>query len=102
MGEQRGPGRPQEIKVKIPDEQMAGRYANMMGVQHSASEFVMDFAFVSGGVGQVVARIITSPSHMKRIVGALQENLSRYENTFGKIKDAGQPEVKLGFHPPEG
>ena len=56
MVEQRGPARPQEIKVKIPDEQMAGRYANMMGVQHSASEFVMDFAFVSGGVGQVVAR----------------------------------------------
>ncbi len=100
MAEQRAAGRPQEIKVKIPESKFAGHYSNMMGVQHSASEFVMDFAFVTGGVGEVVARIIASPGHMKRIVSALQDNLSRYEHQFGKIKETGQPEIRTGFQPP--
>ena len=99
MAEQRA-GRPEEIQVKIPDDLVAGTYSNMMGVQHSASEFVMDFAFVTGGVGEVVARIIAGPGHMKRIVSALQDNLSRYEHQFGKIKEAGQPEIRTGFQPP--
>lgn len=94
-------GEIREIKIKIPDGVAGGRYSNMMGVQHTATEFIMDFAFVSGGVGEVVARVITSPSHMKRIIAALQENVARYEHTFGKIKEAGEPQVRLGFHPPE-
>ncbi len=100
VAEQRA-GRPEEIQVKIPDDLVAGTYSNMMGVQHSVSEFVMDYAFVCGGVGKVVARVITNPSHMKRIVNALQENLARYESAYGKIKEAGRTEVKLGFQPPE-
>lgn len=97
--ERRSSGGPNEIKIKMPDGLLAGRYANVMGVQHSASEFVMDFAFVAGGVGEVVARVVTSPGHMKRIVAALQENMSRYEHTYGKVKETGESQVRLGFQP---
>jgi hypothetical protein len=73
-----------------------------MMVQHSPSEFVLDFAFIAGTAGEVVARIITSPSHMKRIISALEENIQRYEKVYGKVDAAGDGGFKVGFHPPEG
>jgi hypothetical protein len=34
------------------------------------------------------SRVITSPEHAKRILRALQENLRRYEESFGTIEEA--------------
>jgi hypothetical protein len=58
-------------------------------VQHTADEFVMDFAMVIGGNGQVVARVISGPLHTKRIFEALADNIKKYEATHGTI---GPPE----------
>jgi len=41
--------------------------------------------------------VITSPGHLKRIIKALEENLKNYEEKFGKIEEAKEPETKLGF-----
>jgi len=38
-----------------------------------------------------------SPSHIKRMAKALEENLSKYEGKFGKIEEAVAPEMPLGF-----
>ncbi len=64
-----------------------GRYVNMAMVDHSDSEFVMDFiyAFPQQPRAKVLSRVITSPRHMKRLVLAMQENLARYESKFGTI-----------------
>ena len=35
---------------------------------------------------QVRSRVILAPEHAKRLLGALQENIMRYENSFGAIK----------------
>ena len=35
---------------------------------------------------QVRSRVILAPEHAKRLLGALQENIMRYERTFGQIK----------------
>ncbi len=86
-----------DLKLRVPEQLAGGVYANSMMVQHTSSEFVMDFAMVLGGNGQVVARVVTSPSHMKHIVEALTENLRKYETSHGSIcpktpkKQGGEP-----------
>jgi len=88
-----------EIKIKIGDNELKGAYANLMRVMHTKEEFVLDFGNVisptEGGI--VTARVITSPGHLKRIIKALEENLKNYEEKFGKIEEAKEPETKLGF-----
>lgn len=86
-----------QIQVKADDDTLRGRYANMMQIAHNREEFVMDFMNVFPPGGIVTARIITSPSHLKRIARALRENLERYEVTFGEIKEAEAPQHEFGF-----
>lgn len=78
-------GKPADLKVRVPEQLIAGVYANSMMVHHTPSEFVMDFAMIMGANGQVVARVITSPAHMKQVVEALTENLRKYESAYGPI-----------------
>jgi hypothetical protein len=90
-----------EIKVRLPENMAAGVYANSMMVQHTGDEFIMDFIIAVGGTGSVVARIITNPTHMKRVLAALQDNVKKYESTHGPIRTGPEPALKVGFHPSE-
>jgi hypothetical protein len=86
-----------EIKVNFPQELQGGVYANNMVVAHTKEEFILDFLMVAPPAGTVTARVIVSPGHMKRILEALRENLSKYENTFGTIQIAEEPKAKVGL-----
>lgn len=88
-----------EIKIKITDEAMKGVYANFMKVSHAKGEFVLDFANVVPPAGIITARVITSPGHLKRIIGALAYNLKKYEEKFGKIEETEEPKKEIGFQP---
>jgi len=89
-----------EIKVRLPENMMAGVYANSMMVQHTGDEFVMDFIMAVGGTGSIVARVVTNPAHMKRVLLALQDNVKKYESVHGPIHMTGtEPPLKVGFHP---
>ena len=35
---------------------------------------------------QVASRVIMTPEHAKRLLGALTENLRKYESQFGEIR----------------
>jgi hypothetical protein len=91
-GEKRG----KELQVRLKEDMAGGVYANSMMVQHTREEFVMDFAMVLQGSGSIVARVVTSPAHLKRIVTALQDNLTRYEKIHGPIKNAVDTHVQPG------
>ncbi len=88
----------QQMQIKISDEVLKGVYANAMQVGHTKEEFILDFMNLSPyqGVGIVNAKIIMSPGHLKRVIAALQDNLSKYENQFGKIEEADAPS-EIGF-----
>ncbi len=86
---------PKEITVNFPKELYGGVYSNSMGVSHTKEEFIMDFLMVAPPSGAVTARIIVSPGHVKRIVMALQENISRYEQKFGSIQTSEEPKGKV-------
>jgi hypothetical protein len=75
-----------EIKLRMSEQVGVGVYANSMVVSHTPHEFVLDFALVTGGNGQVVARVITNPTHLKMVVAALEENVRRYEAQYGPLK----------------
>jgi hypothetical protein len=80
-----------ELHIKIPEEILRGVYANQMVVRHSREEFVIDFINVCPPEGIVNARVVVSPGHLKRMVSALSENLSRYEQRFGSVTVSEAP-----------
>ncbi len=84
----------QEIKVNFPPNLHGGVYSNNMVVTHTKEEFILDFLMVVPPAGTVTARVIVSPGHMKRILAALQENISKYENACGTIQIAEEPKGK--------
>ena len=73
-----------DIPVKMPDTVLPGVYSNQMLVRHTREEFLLDFVNLFPPQGVVNARVIVSPGHLKRMIRALQENLSRYETRFGQ------------------
>ena len=78
---------PQNLNIKIGDEELKGRYSNLLRITHTREEFILDFVNLVPPQGAVTARIITSPGHLKRIVQALAQNLARYEEAFGPIPE---------------
>ena len=83
-------------ELKIADNIPGAEYSNMMQIRHNKDEFQMIFMNVMPPSGRVVAKIMTTPGHMKRIVMAMQENLKKYEDQFGVIDEAEAPKG-LGF-----
>ena len=82
----------QGLQIELPQNVAQGEYANFAIITHGSSDFVLDFARVLPGVpkAQVCSRIILAPEHAKRLLGALQENVMRYEREFGTIKIPNQ------------
>ena len=81
-----------QLQIELPQDVAQGQYANFAIITHSSSDFVVDFACVLPGVpkAQVKSRVILAPEHAKRLLGALQENIVRYEHEFGTIKIPNQ------------
>ena len=89
------------INIEL-DEKIAERvYSNLAIINHSASEFVIDFVTIMPGVpkAKVKSRIVLTPQHAKRFLKALGENIHRYEIANGEIKDVEQPHIPLNFGP---
>lgn len=84
------PSKPPEIQLQIQlDEDVAnGQYINMALVNHTETEFTLDFIYVQPQQpkAKVRSRIITNPKHMKRLVLAMQDNLAKFEAKFGTIE----------------
>jgi hypothetical protein len=79
------------ISIKIGDDELKGRYSNLLRVTHTREEFILDFINLVPPQGAVTARLVTSPGHLKRIVQALAANLARYEEAYGPIHEAPEP-----------
>jgi hypothetical protein len=76
---------PQQIQVNTADELSRGRFSNNILIAHTQEEFILDWMLNSPSGMHLVSRVIVTPGHMKRILGALSENLRRYEQTFGQV-----------------
>jgi hypothetical protein len=77
----------QEMKIDIQQGMEDGVYSNLALITHSSAEFVLDFLRVLPGKPQpkVASRVVMAPEHAKRLMMALRENVSKYEDAFGPI-----------------
>lgn len=77
----------QAIDIELNEEVAEGTYSNLAIITHSQAEFVLDFIRILPGIpkGKVKSRIIMTPQHAKRLLMALNENLSKYESQFGEV-----------------
>ena len=94
-----------QFQIDLPQEVAQGEYANFAIITHSSSDFVLDFARILPGVpkAQVRSRVILAPEHAKRLLQALQENIVRYEQEFGKIQIPNRgPRTIAPFTPGKG
>lgn len=79
----------QQIQIDLDEATAQGIYCNLVLINHTDAEFILDFAFLQPSAPQarVRARILSSPKHTKRLLRALETNIQRYEERFGKIED---------------
>ena len=89
------------INIELDEKVAQGIYSNLAIINHSVSEFVIDYVSIMPGVpkSKVKSRIILTPQHAKRFLKALNENVKRFENAHGEIKDYDQPPMPLNFGP---
>ena len=89
------------INIELDESIAQGLYSNLVIVNHSPTEFVLDFINVMPGApkAKVRSRIILTPEHTKKFINALGENLNKYEKSFGKMKNFQKEVVPISFGP---
>jgi len=77
------------LNIELSEEISEGIYSNLAIINHSPSEFVVDFIQMMPGVpkAKVKSRIVLTPQHAKRFMKALNDNILKFENQHGEIKD---------------
>ncbi len=86
MSTQQPPNRQAGLQIELPTS-LDAVYSNLVIIQHSPSEFVLDFARILPNMpaARVGARVVMTPMHAKLLLRALQENIERFEAQFGPI-----------------
>jgi ribonuclease BN (tRNA processing enzyme) len=91
-----------QLNIEISEEVADGTYSNLVIITHSHAEFIVDFVSVMPGMpkSKVKSRIILTPQHAKRFLKALDDNIQRFEEAHGDIKDQEVVEFPLNFGGP--
>ncbi len=92
-----------QINIEISEEVAEGQYANLAIITHSHAEFVVDFVSVMPGTpkSKVKSRIILTPQHAKRLLNALADNINKFEDINGAIKDFEELQIPFQFGGPQ-
>ena len=90
---------PGQINMELGEKEAEGIYSNFVVISHSLSEFVLDFARVLPGSpkSKVFARVVMTPPNVRSLLAALENNIKKYEDQFGKIKTMEAPAKDIGF-----
>ncbi len=92
-----------QINIELSEEMAEGTYSNLAIITHSNSEFVIDFIRIMPGVpkAKVKSRIVLTPEHAKRLLMALGDNITKYEEQNGTIEiNDGFPPIPMNFGGP--
>ena len=84
------PNAPQ-LQIELSPDVAEGVYSNLVMIAHSPEEFILDFIRVMPGVpkARVKTRVVVTPSHARRLLAALEDNIQRYEAQYGSIQETG-------------
>ena len=102
MADPKDPARANQLNIEISEEVADGIYSNLAIITHSNSEFVVDFVRVMPGVpkAKVRSRILLTPQHAKRLMRALADNVQKFEQVHGPIRETEMPEIPMNFGGP--
>lgn len=91
----------EQINIELDEQTAEGIYSNLAIINHSSSEFVLDFVNIMPGLpkAKVKSRIVLTPQHAKRLLKAIGDNIHRFEAAHGEIKDTEQLPIPLNFGP---
>lgn len=91
-----------QLNIELTEEMAEGLYSNLAIITHSNSEFVVDFINVmpNSPKAKVKSRIVLTPQHAKRLMKALSENVKKYEQVHGIIKDIEPISMPMNFGGP--
>ena len=93
-----------QINIELPEEVAEGIYSNLAIISHSHSEFVVDFIRMVPNVpkAKVKSRVILTPTHAKRLMRALSDNINKFEKQFGVIDEHDNtPYPPMNFNTPK-
>ena len=95
------PAKDQKINIELDEKTAEGTYSNLAIINHSVSEFIVDFISLMPGAPKAIvkSRIILTPEHAKRLHKALGDNIQRFEKANGEINVKEQPQIPLNFGP---
>ena len=101
MSEQQKTEKQKKLNIQVDEDVAHGIYSNLAVINHSPTEFIVDFVSVMPGMdkSKVKSRIVLSPHHAKRLLKALNENIQRYEKAHGNIEEPEKTNVPLNFGP---
>lgn len=90
-----------QINIELDEAVAEGTYSNLAIINHSVSEFVVDFINIMPGrpKSKVKSRIILTPQHAKRLLKALADNVQKFEQAHGEIRDYEKAPMPLNFGP---
>lgn len=88
-----------QLNIELDKDIAEGTYSNLAIINHSVSEFIVDFINIMPGIpkAKVKSRIILTPQHAKRLTKALVDNIRKFEQANGEIKDYEQPPIPMNF-----
>ncbi len=92
-----------QINIELSEDMADGVYSNLAVITHSNAEFVIDFVRVMPGIpkAKVKSRVILTPQHAKRLQKALEDNIKKYEDVHGEVKDSESfQEIPMNFGGP--
>lgn len=86
-----------ELSIELDEKTANGVYSNLAVINHSHTEFVVDFVSVMPGVpkAKVQSRVVLTPLNAKRLLKALADNVQKFEKAHGIIEDEISNSVPL-------
>ena len=96
-----------QLQIEVPADQMGGHYSNLAVISHGPNDFFLDMILLAPSTpkARVQSRIIMTPENAKQLLIALNDNVSKYEATYGEIKPrraAQNPNDIMDFPLPKG
>lgn len=101
MSDQKDDSKRKKLNIQLDEDVAQGIYSNLVIINHSPTEFVLDYVNVMPGTpkSKVRSRVILTPQHAKRLLKALNDNIAKFENRHGKIEDEERQNIPLNFGP---
>ena len=95
--------KPNQLNIELPEDVAEGQYSNLAVISHNHSEFIVDFVMIAPNMpkAKVKSRIILTPTHAKRLLKALADNIKRFEKQYGTVVGPDEPPFpNMNFNTP--